>query len=542
VRRAQARLHVVQGGALSHGTVACSTLLVMGATLGAAILGFAREVVNARTYGTHWQMDSFLAAATIPTILFGMFNGALVSALIPVFSEYLAHGRREEAYRLGSTVFNVLLIALSLFALLGYVVAPYYVPLIAHGFPEPQLQVTIHMTRWLLPGVVTTSLAGVFSAMLNAQHRFSSSALQGVTINVVTIAVVLLLDAKLGIFALVLGTVLGLTAQLLVQLPSVLRAGMYYPVIDAQHPGLKKIWLMLGPIVIGSAAGQIALFFDRFFASSLSPGYMAGMNYATKLVGFPLQIFAAAIAAVIFPLLASQFAISNRVGIRRSVVMGLRMVNFITIPSVCGLIVLAGPIVSTLFERGNFQATATQLCAGLLPYAAVGLVATAANVLLTRCCFACKETRLTVAASLVTVFLNVMLSLLWLPSLGARGLLLANSVSQTVQAILLFALVWHLVKGLDWRTLLISAVRITLCAGVMVSALHWIAALGAVPQATLESRGWYLLGQLVIAALSFMGTAMIVRVEEMRIALRMIMEKFERRVVSQPEKCDIPIA
>jgi hypothetical protein len=85
-------------------------------------------------------------------------------------------------------------------------------------------------------------------------------------------------------------------------------------------------------------------------------------------------------------------------------------------------------------------------------------------------------------------------------------------------------------------------VRITLCAGVMVSALHWIAALGAVPQATLESRVWYLLGQLVIAALAFMGTAMIVRVEEMRIALGMIMEKFERRAVSQPENRDVPIA
>jgi putative peptidoglycan lipid II flippase len=350
------------------------------------------------------------------------------------------------------------------------------------------------------------------------------------------------LDEKLGIFALVLGTALGLAVQLLVQMPAVLRSGMYYPVIDTKHPGLKKIWMMLGPIVIGSAAGQIALFFDRFFASSLSPGYMAGMNYAVKLVGFPLQIFAAAIAAVIFPLLASQFAASNRAGIRRSVVMGLRMVNFITIPSVCGLVVLAGPIVSTLFERGNFQPTATQLCAGLLPYAAVGLIATAANVVLTRCCFACKETRLTVAISLLTVLINVVLSILWLPSLGARGLLLANSVSQTVQAVLLFALVWHLLKELDWRTLLTSAARITGCAAVMVGSLHWIAALGAVPQDTLESRGWYLLGQLAIGGLAFIGAAMLVRVEEMRIAVRMILEKFERRVLSPTENREAPIA
>ncbi len=121
---------------------------------------------------------------------------------------------------------------------------------------------------------------------------------------------------------------------------------------------------MLGPIIVGSAAGQIAIFFDRYFASTLSPGYMAGMNYATKVVSFPLQIFAAAIATVIFPLLASQFARENRLAVGKSVTLGLRLVNFITIPSTCALMVLAYPIVQTLFERGSFQASATQLVCG----------------------------------------------------------------------------------------------------------------------------------------------------------------------------------
>ena len=113
---------------------------------------------------------------------------------------------------------------------------------------------------------------------------------------------------------------------------------------------------MLGPIIVGSAAGQLALFFDRFFASTLAPGYIAGMNYATKLVNFPQQVFAAAIATVIFPLLAAQFARENRRGVARSVVTGLRLVNFITIPSACALIVLSHPLVQALFERGTFQA------------------------------------------------------------------------------------------------------------------------------------------------------------------------------------------
>ncbi len=269
---------------------------------------------------------------------------------------------------------------------------------------------------------------------------------------------------------------------------------------------------------------------------------MAGMNYAVKLVGFPQQIFAAAIATVIFPLLASQFASKNRVGIRQSVVMGLRMVNFITIPSVCILIVLANPIVQGLFERGAFKASATQLCAGLLPYAAVGLVALAANIVLTRCCFACRETRWTIVISVLSVVLNVVLSLIWLGPLGARGLLLANSVSQSVAAVLLFGLVWRLVGGLDWRTIVRSTAGITVCALVMVSVLHWIAALGAVPAATFVARTWFLVGQIAIAGLVFLAATRIVGVQETGIALRLIVQKFERHLPTPPESREVPIA
>src|ERR1700735_1844205 len=135
-------------------SIATSTLFVMGATFVSTVLGFLREVVSAKYYGTRWEMDTFLAAATIPTILFGVFNGALVSALVPTFSEYLARGAREEVARLGSTVANVLLIALTVLAVLGWFLAPVFVPLVAHGFPPGQMGVAIHMTRWLMPSIV----------------------------------------------------------------------------------------------------------------------------------------------------------------------------------------------------------------------------------------------------------------------------------------------------------------------------------------------------------------------------------------------------
>ncbi len=517
----------------------------MGATFASTLLGFLREVVSARYYGTRWEMDTFLAAATIPTILFGVFNGALVSALVPTFSEYLAHRKEEEAWRLASTVLNILAIVLTTCAVIGFFTARWYVPLIAHGFPAPQMGVAIRMTQWLMPSIVAVSLSGVLSAMLNAYHRFRSAALVGVAVNVVTIACVVLLThgiRNLGIYALVLGTVLGLTAQMLVQLPSFLSIGKYRPIIDLRHPGLKKIWVLLGPIIVGSAAGQLALFFDRFFASTLGPGYIAGMNYATKLVNFPQQIFAAAIATVIFPLLAAQFARENRRGVARSVVTGLRLVNFITIPSVCALIVLAHPMVQALFERGTFQAGATDLTAALLPYAAIGLVALAANVVLTRCCFACRETLWPVTISVVSVIVNVLLSLVWLPTLGARGLLLANSLSQSMQAILLLVVITRLVPGIDWGALLVSAGKVALSSIAMLATLGWIGALGVTPEASLGSRAWFLFGQMAIGGTVFVAVARMLGVEELDLAWRTFVAKFERNLVSPPENRDAPIA
>ena len=514
----------------------------MGATFASTMFGFLREVVSAKYYGTRWEMDTFRAAATIPTILFGVFNGALVSALVPAFSEYLAHRREDEAWRLGNTVLNLLAVVLTACAVVGFFTARWYVPLIAHGFPAPQTGVAIRMTRWLMPSIVAVSLSGVLSAMLNAYRRFRATALVGVVLNLVTIASVLLLNHRLGIYALVLGTALGLTAQLIVQVPSFLSIGKYRFTIDLHHPGLRKIWALLGPIMVGSAAGQLALFFDRFFASTLSPGYIAGMNYAVKLVNFPQQIFAAAIATVIFPLLAAQFARDNRRGVARSLVTGLRLVNFITIPAMCALIVLARPMVQTLFERGTFQAGATDLTASLLPYAAVGLIALAANVVLTRCCFACKETVWPVTISVVTVVVNVLLSMVWLQSLGGRGLLLANSVSQTMQAVLLLMLTSRLVSGIDWGALIGSAAKIVASSLAMVAALHWIGTLGVTPEASLGSRAWFLLGQIAIGGTVFVAVARMFNVEELELARRTIVAKFERNLLSPPDNREAPIA
>jgi putative peptidoglycan lipid II flippase len=508
-------------------------MLVMGATLASTILGFVREVVYAKFYGTSWELDAFLAASIVPVILFGVFNGALVSALVPLFSDYLNTDREEDAARLASTVIVALIVVLGLAAALGAWLAPWYVPRIAR-FSPAHAHMAVVMTRWLMPTIVATSLAGVIGALLNAYHRFGAAALQGFVANLCIIAFVWFAQPRYGAYALVFGALAGAFVSLLVLMPAFLSLRRFRFTLDLRHPGMVRLMYVLGPIAIGSAAGQIALLFDRAFASGLNEGTIAAMNFAVKVVGFPQQIFVTAIATVIFPLFAGQFAQKNRVAMRRSVATGLQMVVFLTLPSAWGLCMLAGPIVQTLFERGAFTPEATVLCAQLLPFAAVGLVALAANVVLTRCLYACGVVRIAIAISVATVALNVALSLAWLPSLGARGLLLANAVSQTLQTIAYVVVASRALGGFHLRTVVVSLLKVGACAAVMAFALAAVQITRTPPGPTTIARVANLGEHLLFGAFVFIALARVVDSEELHLAIDLLLRRRPRDLVPLP--------
>jgi putative peptidoglycan lipid II flippase len=506
----------------------------MGATLASTILGFVREVVYAKFYGTSWELDAFLAASIVPVILFGVFNGALVTALVPLFSDYINTEREDQAWRLASTVIVVLVVVLGGAAAIGALLAPWYVPNIARFHPAFHAQTAVEMTRWLMPTIVATSVAGVVGALLNAYHRFGAAALQGVLANVCIIVFVWYAQPHYGAYALVFGALAGAFASLLALLPTFISLRRFRFALDLHHPGLIRLMHVLGPIAVGSAAGQIAMFFDRYFASQMSEGTIAGMNFAVKIVGFPQQLFVTAIATVIFPLFASQFASKNRAAMKRSVGTGLQMVIFLTLPSAAGLCMLAGPIVQTLFERGAFTPEATVLCAQLLPYAAVGLVALAANVVLTRCLYACGEVRTAIVISVATVALNVVLSVIWKGPLGPRGLLLANAVSQTLQTFAFVAVASRALGGFPLRTVAVSLLKVGACSAVMAFALAAVQLTRTPPSPTALARITNLGEHLLFGAFVFIALARVVDSEELHLALDVVLRRRPRDLVPLP--------
>jgi putative peptidoglycan lipid II flippase len=496
-------------------TLTYSTMAVMLATLLSMVLGFGREVVNAQFFGERWELDAFLVAAIIPTLVFGLFNGALVSALVPILSGYFATGKDEDAWRFSSTVINVLIIVLSLCAVIAWLTAPALVHVVAKGFPGPEAGVTTRMTRILLPTIVATSIAGVLQALLNAQRSYRAASLQGAALNVCTIVGILILFRIYGIYALVFGTAAGLVAQLLIQLPNYLKRCKYRFVIDLHHPGLKSLAIILGPIIVGSGVGQVNLLFDKYFASTLEPGNIAAMQYATKVVGFPQQLFAAAIATVIFPILSAQFASNELRSLRSTAFSGLKMTGLITIPAAFALIALARPIISVLFERGEFSSGDVVRTAGAMQFYAVGLLGIAASIVLTRCFFAMHDSKTPVLIASAVMILNVFCSALTVRAFGINGLAASNSLSSLAEAAVLgyfFSRQIGVEKGEVWRpsfasTVIASAIMAMTAGGICtwlwrVSAPFWQHAL-------------ILCGAIASGAIVFIAIGTLLRIPEL---------------------------
>ncbi|MBV8172898.1 MAG: murein biosynthesis integral membrane protein MurJ [Candidatus Eremiobacteraeota bacterium] len=506
----------------------------MIATLASMLLGFAREVVNAKYFGESWEFDAFLVAAIVPTLVFGVFNGALVSALVPVFSEYFGAKQEEDAWRLSSTVINVLFVVLLAAAALGWLAAPLIVRVVAVGFPADHLAETVRMTRILMPAIIATSIAGVLQAVLNAQQRYRAAALQGVALNVVTVASVLVLFRQYGIYALVFGYAAGLFAQLLVQVPSFLRRSRYRLVVDLRHPGIAALFAILGPIVVGSAVGQVNLLVDKYFASALPAGAISAMNYATKLVGFPQQLFAVAIATVIFPILSAQFATREIAALRQTASTGLRMTALITIPAAALLIVLAQPILSVLFERGAFTSGDVVRTAGALQYYAIGLLGIAACVVLTRCFFAMRDSRTPVILAIGVMIQNVVLSALLVGPYGVNGLAISNSASSLTEAAILFWLLHKRIGPVDEGGDLIGSciLRVSIASSAMAAAAFVVHRLLWHDAGTLLQHAATLAAALLVGGAVFLAVGTALRVRELAMLLAVAAEYVERRAAS----------
>jgi putative peptidoglycan lipid II flippase len=502
--------------------------VVSGATLVSRILGFIRDLIIARAFGAGTATDAFFAAFRLPNMLRELLGeGALSAAFIPVFTDSFTTRGREGAWRLAWTVLTLLTFLLVAVSLAGILLAPWLIRLIAPGFQAipTKLHLAVYLTRMMFPYILLIGVAALFMAILNSQGHFSTPALSPSVLNIAMIACALFLTPHVDppIVALAIGVLIGGVGQLLIQIPAIWRRsrGVSWN-IDASDPAVGRIGRLMAPGIAGLAITQINVFIGTLLASLMGEGGISVLYYAFRLIQLPIGLFGVAIATAAFPTMARQAANRSLGEVGATVAYAIRLVLFVTLPSMVGLIVFRVPIIQLLFERGAFDRTVTLATAEVVLFYAFGLGAYVSNRILVPAFYSLQDTATPVKIGMVAVIVNIASSLLLMRPMGLAGLALATALSSFVNlGLLLIALQRRLgwLHGLRIRPLAQIGGAAALMALVGVSLIYLRDPLAVEP---LLYRAAVLSFELVVSLAAFVAAAAYMGSEELRGLLRVL--------------------
>lgn len=501
-----------------------STGIVMFFFVISRVLGLGRDIAITYQFGTSAPLDAYLAAFRIPDLLFNLVaGGALASAFIPPFSRLLTVGDTHGMWRLATQVINLVFVVVATLCLLAAIFAE---PLVRYsvgaGFAPEQQQLTAGLMRLMLITPAVFAVSGIVMGILNAQHEFLLPAAAPVMYNLSIIGGALLLAPRMGVYGLAIGVVIGACLHLLIQVPWLLRRKIEYTASLGLHdPGVQEVVRLVLPRTLGIAAVQFNFLVNVILASTLPEGSLAALNYAFLLILLPIGVIAQSIATVLFPMFSRLYHAEDMTGLHRAFSTGFRVTLFLTIPASIGLMLLPKPIIEILFQRGAFTAESTQMTALALQFFALGLFAHAGLETITRAFYAMHDTATPVRIGVASVVLNVVLSLVLLGPLRQGGLALANSIATTLEMLVLLYLLRPRLEGVDGALLVKAVLKMVVGAGVMSLVIVLVS---AAPFA--QNSLVYLVSGLVFGGGAYFLTLLVLRSDEIRLAVVMARQKF----------------
>jgi len=518
-----------------QGRIARAAGVMSAATFVSRVLGFVKDMILARLFGASGVSDTFFVAFRIPNLLRELFaEGSMSSAFIPVLTRVQAADGEAVAARLVRTTFTFLLLAVGAICLLGVLFAPQIVALIAPGFlADPdKLALTVLLTRVMFPFLLFISLAALVMGALNTRRIFFVPALAPAVLNVVTIVAVLSLVGVLRppIAAVAVGVALGGLAQFVWQLPSFQRQGFALaPSFDFRNPALRRMAALLLPATLGMAVAQVNIFVSNILASYLAQGSITYLYYAMRLIQFPIGIFGVAMGMAVLPALAEHAARGETERLREDFSYALRLLFFITVPAMAGLIALRGPIVNLLFLRGRFDAAAAAGTAEALLCYAFGIWAVVGVRVVTATFYALQDTGTPVKVGAAAVLVNLGLSVALMGPLAHAGLALANACASMANFAALFLLLRRRLGRLETGRIARSLLR-TGAASTAMGAAGWWLLRGGLWSAGGHAvfKAGLLAGAMALCVAIYVGASRLLGSEELDTVLALVRRKAGR--------------
>ncbi|OGW34685.1 MAG: murein biosynthesis integral membrane protein MurJ [Nitrospirae bacterium GWD2_44_7] len=496
--------------------------IMSAATFISRVLGYVKDMILAIYFGATGLSDTFFVAFRIPNLLRELFaEGSMSSAFIPVLTEYQAKNGKDEAKRLVRVTFTFIIIFVGLICLIGIIFAPSIVTAIAPGFlnmPE-KFSLTVLLTRIMFPFLLFISLAALIMGALNSRRVFFIPALAPAMLNVSIIVTVIALASKMEqpIIAVAIGVALGGFVQFAFQIPSFLKNGYSIrPEYDLGHQGLKKMSVLMLPATMGMAVAQINIFISTILASYLAAGSITYLYYSMRLVQFPVGIFGVAMGMAVLPTLSEHALKGDYEKLRDDFSFALRLLFFITIPAMAGLIALREPIVNILFQRGRFDYAATAGTADALLFYSLGIWAIVGVRIVTASFYSMQDTKTPIKILVVTVMTNIILSLILMRPLKHSGLALANALASTVNFLLLFYFLRKKLERLGAGRIIKSFLKISF-ASLAMGAAGWFLLHGEIWKQSGRSmeKAGYLSGVIILCSALYFFLSYLLKSEEL---------------------------
>jgi putative peptidoglycan lipid II flippase len=546
-------------------SVARSAGIVSIAVMFSRVLGLVRETVFARFFGAGFVYDAFVVAFKVPNILRDLFaEGALSAAFVKVFTDYQIKKNEIEAWRLAALIFNLLAVVMSVITVIGVAAAPVLVPILAWNFPPEKAALAVTLTQIMFPFILLVALAALAMGVLNTKGKFGIPASASTAFNIASIVFGLLFAywlsggnweishdktaiasdaAQWAIIGMAIGTLIGGAAQLLIQVPSLMKVGFRFsPVLSFRDPGVRRVMRLMGPAIIGTSAVQVKVLVDIFVVSGIEAG-QSWLSYSFRLMQFPIGVFGVAIGTAAIPALSRLASENNIAKFRDTLSDAMKLVFLLTVPAACGLVVLGEPIIAMIYQGGRFTAFDTQMTAWSLAGYSMGLAGYAAIKVLSPSFYALDDAKTPMYVSIGSVLVHAPTSfgMMYLLSqvgvtperpngYGHVGVALATSAVALVNFIALTYLMRRKIGRLNGREIIVAFAKIAIAAALMSAvcyfSYHYIASLTAEKNFLVRAAEAFV--PIGIGGAAFFIAATLLRVEQLTQLINLVKRKLGR--------------
>ncbi len=514
-----------------------NTAIFAIATALSRIAGLAREIVAASYFGTSGAASAFTIASQIPNLMSNLFaQSALSAAFVPVFTDLLQQGRKREAFKLASTLFWIILIALGALTAVGILLAGTIMPLFTGSTFGPVLDnLTAGLAQVLFPVVLLLGLTGLLVGILQSYDEFSIPALAPAVWNLVIIVLLVALHGSYhgrnSVYAYAIAWLAATVVQFLMVASAMRRIDFRLQFsVDWHDPRVRQVFMLMLPVTIGLGIVNLDQLLNSVFGTLVSPQAPRAIDNAFRIYMLPQGVFSVAVATVLFPTLSRQAARRDVAGMRRAVANGIRQINLLLIPAAGVMMVLATPITRLVFQRGHFNAESTHLVSIALFWFAFSLPFGGVNLLLTRSFFAVQRPWIPTGLAAINMIVDIIVSVALYKPLGIAGLVIGTAAANAVMTALQYRRLRIGFNGrLDDAQNLMITVRVLLASAVMagIAWLVWMgldSLLGRSLPAQIISVGL----AITLAGLFYMKAVLTMRIPEARQIETLVMGRLRR--------------